>query len=777
MKNSIFAILLLVSLNSSAQIIFVDGFDYPFGDKGISGPDYYEILEDIDPEQNNYYPNNPVETPQRQCPGACLDWYNYGDVGDYATTGLHPGEDWNFGSGTDDAGKEIFAAANGEIISISASNKDGIACKSGWRILVKHYYEGDSINYSIYTHITTFANIDGSICMSKLDFTVSEGQWIIRGEPIARIATGYCSTMATHLHFEIRNSNFVVDEGAPIIYPRDNNTGTYGGLFDCISPCGGASGSGYQTGGMSIEQVQTAYNNMQRDGIIDASDFIDNHRPNTFLEGPPEIEWQNTIGGDDYDYLSSLNQTNDGGYVFGGYSTSPLSGDKTEPSFLNMFGQRTADYWVMKLNSAGNYIEWQNTLGGTNADICTSVIETSDNGYILGGLSYSDVSVDKSEPNIGGYDIWIVKLDSLGSILWDKTIGGTSGENLQSMGITPDGGYILGGSSSSNISADKHESNIGGNDFWVIKLDAIGNIEWENTIGGNNEDFLNAIKLTSDGGYIVGGFSTSGISGDKTETNKGEYDYWIVKLNASGNIEWQKTIGGNQSDVLNSIEVTEDGYLLGGYSLSGISGDKTEANIGDLDYWVVKLNTGGIIQWQNTIGGVGQDVLCSVQQTQDNGFILGGYSNSGISGDKTEASYGRDYWVVKINETGSTIEWQKTIGGTLQDDLYSVHETNDGGYILGGCSGSDISGDKTESVMGVVDYWLVKLAGNCVPATEICNSIDDDCDGVVDNGIVLTATITAGGPTTFCQGGSVLLTATYTGETIQWKKDGVNIVR
>ena len=215
--------------------------------------------------------------------------------------------------------------------------------------------------------------------------------------------------------------------------------------------------------------------------------------------------------------------------------------------------------------------------------------------------------------------------------------------------------------------------------------------------------------------------------------------------------------------------------LLGGYSLSGISGDKTEANIGDLDYWVVKLNTGGIIQWQNTIGGVGQDVLCSVQQTQDNGFILGGYSNSGISGDKTEASYGRDYWFVKINETGSTIEWQKTIGGTLQDDLYSVHETNDGGYILGGCSGSDISGDKTESVMGVVDYWLVKLAGNCVPATEICNSIDDDCDGVVDNDIIVTVDISAGGPTTFCQGGSVVLTATHSGTSIQWKKNEVFI--
>ncbi len=162
--------------------------------------------------------------------------------------------------------------------------------------------------------------------------------------------------------------------------------------------------------------------------------------------------------------------------------------------------------------------------------------------------------------------------------------------------------------------------------------------------------------------------------------------------NAQSDIEWQNTIGGNSDDELYSvIETTDGGYLLGGWSWSGISGDKSEVSQGYNDYWVVKLDGSGDILWQNTIGGYSTDELSSVIQTIDGGYLLGGYSYSGISGDKTEANQGYhpDYWVVKLDGFGNIL-WQNNIGGNTTDDLYSVIQTTDGGYLLGGESSSGI---------------------------------------------------------------------------------------
>ena len=176
--------------------------------------------------------------------------------------------------------------------------------------------------------------------------------------------------------------------------------------------------------------------------------------------------------------------------------------------------------------------------------------------------------------------------------------------------------------------------------FFIAKVfSQAPEIEWQNTIGGNNNDYLQSIQQTTDGGYILGGFSYSDSSGDKTEALLGNDDYWVVKLNRASDIEWQNTIGGSSYDELYSVRQTSDGgYILGGRSYSGISGDKTEASSGGWDYWAVKLNSTGDIEWQNAIGGSGDDNLWSAEQTTDGGYILGGYSTSGISGDKTEAS-------------------------------------------------------------------------------------------------------------------------------------------
>ncbi len=367
-------------------------------------------------------------------------------------------------------------------------------------------------------------------------------------------------------------------------------------------------------------------------------------------------------------------------------------------------------YAISPLLAQAPAIQWQHTIGGNGVDwLGLGSLQTADGGYILGGYSESGLSGDKTENGFGYGDYWVLKLDTLGAIQWQNTIGGTSEDHLFTFQQTTDGGYILGGASISDISGDKTENCWGHFDYWVLKLDATGAIQWQNTIGGNGYEELYSIKETGDGGYILGGFSESDISGDKTENSLGDYDYWVVKLNASGAIQWQNTIGGNGRDWLTSVCQTEDGgYILGGWSNSDLSGDKTENSLGDLgydDYWVVKLNASGAIQWQNTIGGNDHDELYSIQQTADGGYILGGHSRSDISGDKTENSVGDfdydDYWVVKLNASGA-IQWQNTIGGNSFDFLISIQETADGGYILGGYSSSDISGDKTENSVGLI---------------------------------------------------------------------------
>jgi hypothetical protein len=429
--------------------------------------------------------------------------------------------------------------------------------------------------------------------------------------------------------------------------------------------------------------------------------------PTSFSQTVPGIEWQNTIGGSGADLLYSIRQTPDGGYILGGFSQSNISGDKTE----NSIG--FDDFWIVKADSAGN-IQWQNTIGANDFDVVTAVKHTFDGGYILGGTSNSSISGDKTENCIGSWDYWIVKTDSIGNIQWQNTIGGNNSDYLYSIQQTADGGYILGGSSGSPISGDKTEMGNGVSDFWIVKTDSLGNIKWQNTIGGSHNDYLQSIQQTSDNGYILGGHSASNISGDKSENNldstQTTYDYWIVKTDSLGNVQWQNTMGGSSEDDLYSISQTSDGgYILGGFSNSGISGDKSENSNGLADLWIVKTDSAGNILWQNTIGGTGDDVLRSIIQTNDGGYILGASSNSVISGDKTENCIGmNDYWIVKTDLLGN-IQWQNTIGGNSNDFLRSVQQLTDGGFILGGYSASNISGDKTENCIGNYDYWIIKL--------------------------------------------------------------------
>jgi len=373
-------------------------------------------------------------------------------------------------------------------------------------------------------------------------------------------------------------------------------------------------------------------------------------------------------------------------------------------------------------------IIWQKTIGGSLDDTGNAFELTSDGGYILGGFSSSNISGEKTENSNGQIDLWLVKIDASGNIMWQNTIGGSGDDFLISIKQTSDGGYIVGASSDSNISGDKTENSRGGLDYWILKLDSSGNIVWQKTYGGAQPEFETYVVETTDGGYFVGGYSDSDVSGDKTDPTNGQRDYWALKLNSTGAIVWQNSIGGSLVDRPQmAFQAADGGYVMGGYSFSGISGDKTQANQGVTDNWIVKLDSNGNVLWDKSYGGSDSDVLRNLIQTADGGYLAGGYSKSNISGDKTENSRGDyDYWILKLDGSGNLV-WQKTIGGSGTDYLRDLKQLADGSYIVVGYSTSNISGDKTQNSNGGYDYWLVKLdtSGNIISQNSIGGSADE----------------------------------------------------
>lgn len=268
----------------------------------------------------------------------------------------------------------------------------------------------------------------------------------------------------------------------------------------------------------------------------------------------------------------------------------------------------------------------------------------------------SGIGGDKTQAGRGGKDFWIVKTTSRGKKLWDATFGGNQFEELFTIQQTADFGYIMGGYSLSGINGDKTDPSRGRYDFWVVKTDLLGRKQWDAAYGGNDDDWLAQIRQTIDGGYILGGWSWSGNSGDKSKPNKGTNDYWIIKTDGHGVRQWDADFGGNSNDYLTSIEQTADGgYVLGGYSSSPVSGNKTQATQGGTDYWVVKTDANGKKQWDADFGGSDFDFMDDIKQTADNGYILGGHSASNASGDKTQDSRGfNDYWIIKTNADGTS---------------------------------------------------------------------------------------------------------------------------
>jgi hypothetical protein len=304
---------------------------------------------------------------------------------------------------------------------------------------------------------------------------------------------------------------------------------------------------------------------------------------------------------------------------------------------------------------------WSQTYGGTGSDSVEVFIQTSDGGYALAGYTNSF--------GAGSYDFWLVKTDADGNMQWNRTYGGPEIDYGFSVVQTSDGGYVLAGTKN--------------NDFWLVKTDADGNMQWNRTYGGLNNDWAFSVVQTSDGGYAMEGVTTSFGAGGR--------DGWLIKTDADGNMQWNKTIGGTDNDFLYSLVTTNDGgYAVGGHTYSFGAGAE--------DYWIVKTDAAGNIQWNQTYGGTGTDFDYRLIHTADGGYAMAGYTNSFGAG-------GMDCWLVKTDALGN-MQWNQTYGGTGGDYGSRVLQTADGGYVMIGYTSSFGAGG--------TDFYVVKTdaAGN-----------------------------------------------------------------
>ncbi|MDK2886045.1 MAG: hypothetical protein PWP54_603 [Thermosipho sp. (in: thermotogales)] len=302
-------------------------------------------------------------------------------------------------------------------------------------------------------------------------------------------------------------------------------------------------------------------------------------------------------------------------------------------------------------------------------------------------------------------DYWIVKLNENLNIEWQKILGGSYGDYAYSIDFSSDGGYIVAGYATSK-DGSVTGTHGGTSDIWIIKLDIIGNVQWKRAFGGSEAEFTESIISTRDNGFIFAGSSFS-EDGDATSLNHGYSDIWVVKLNENGDIVWQKLFGGSSDEDAFSIQQTDDnGYIVVGYTFSN-DGDVTGKH--ELsDYWVLKLAEDGSLEWQKALGGSDYEEAYSVIQTNDGGFLITGFSfsNDGdVSGNHGE----EDCWVVKLDENGN-VQWQKSLGGSKSDFGRAALQTNDGGFIIAGYTKSD-DGDVSEN-HGSADYWIIKLSEN-----------------------------------------------------------------
>ncbi len=366
------------------------------------------------------------------------------------------------------------------------------------------------------------------------------------------------------------------------------------------------------------------------------------------------------------------------------------------------FGQGLSDVYVVKLDASGTLL-WAKTFGGANHDGIWSIVATPDGGCALAGYTQSF--------GAGGYDVYVLKLDASGNLQWSRTIGGPSDEFGYGIIQTTDGGYLIVG--------ETWSFGPGSASIYAIKLDASGNQEWTTTIGGTAQDYARSVLQTADGGYLIAGTSWS--------FGPGQYDIFLVKLDIGGNFLWSRGIGTTTGDEFASAMIALRDPP-GGYAIIGTT---TAFGQGE-DLYILRVKPSGIPRWAIPLGGASTDLGLAIAQSEEGGLLAVGYTES-----FGQAPGNGNVYIAHLDSLGN-LQWSKILGGSGADVGRSVLATLDDGYAIAGY---------TESYgQGTSDMYLLKLdaKGNFAPST---------CPEIIQNGgttgtntwtsILYTPTITA----------------------------------
>jgi len=448
-----------------------------------------------------------------------------------------------------------------------------------------------------------------------------------------------------------------------------------------------------------------------------------------------DLRWEKTYGGRHAEHMFDMIATPDNGFIIGGSSLSGRSGNKSDSAIGNL------DYLLWKLDEQGAS-EWQKTFGSSGADLLKSIGLTADGGFILGGTTHPPGWM-KEVPKAGlgsdiayrGFeDIWIIKLQANGETQWEQLLGGAGSDILSVVRQDRDGGYIVGGSSDSEKSTPdglekkpetwKDKNSVGSLDFWVIKLKPDGSVKWQKTFGGPYIDQLTALLQTSDGGYIAGGYSNSPSGQPETSDasnksgyrkkseNIGDGDFWVIKIDKDGELEWEKTFGGEGEDLMSSLVETADGnYIASGTTRSGVSaaGAKSAPNGRGSDFWVLKFDKQGNRIWDMTYDFGPTDILTSLIENPDGTLLLGGDSKASAGARKREKGKD-DFVLVKLKSDGEML-WSETVGSDGVDILKKAVEVRDGGYVLAGTSIREAAAKSSKSGKGKIGSQASDLLG------------------------------------------------------------------
>lgn len=432
-------------------------------------------------------------------------------------------------------------------------------------------------------------------------------------------------------------------------------------------------------------------------------------------QAQPEILWSNNYGGSEIDFSSAGIRTSDGGYIVGGHSKS------SDNNVSLNYGGR--DAWLVKISDTGQ-IEWENNFGGSSYDNVRSIIETPDGGCLFAGIAGTDTTYLVSGSH-GAMDGWLVKLDSAGNHEWHKCYGGENNDAFYDFIQLSDGSFVFVGSTWSSTINGVPVNLHGACDLWLVKTDSLGNIIWQHFYGGYHQDDGSSLEQTQDGGFIICG-TTLSDDGNVTGFN-GSWDRWILKTDSLGTLEWAKCYGGTDKDAGRDIvQCSDGGYIAVGESKS-IDGH-ISSNHGDWDAWVTRIDSVGNLLWERALGGSSMDVTSSIIQTMDNEYLVSASTKS-IDGDITFNHGMHDHWLVKMNDSAGINWQKCFGGSDDEMGGYgsageSIEIAYDEYFIIGASCSSD--GDVLSNY-GADDYWVFYLDCDTGPlAIEISDTVYGD---------------------------------------------------